>query len=169
MNCTALNENLLEDELFGHEAGPFTGADRLRKGRFEHANGGTLFLDEVGDMPLTLQAKLLRVLENQEVLRIGSNEPIKVNVRAAVGHQPRSGGGRRQGHLSPGPVFPPQGRDRQAAAVARTPRGHAAAGRPFPQGIQPARMASGSPASPSRCARRWRATIGRATSGSCAT
>lgn len=81
MNCTALNENLLEDELFGHEPGSYTGADRLRKGRFEHANGGTLFLDEVGDMPLSLQAKLLRVLENQEVLRIGSNEPIKVNVR----------------------------------------------------------------------------------------
>ncbi|MSR30341.1 MAG: sigma-54-dependent Fis family transcriptional regulator [Gemmataceae bacterium] len=81
MNCTALNENLLDDELFGHDAGAFTGGDKLRKGRFEYANGGTLFLDEVGDMPLPLQAKLLRVLENGEVVRIGSNEPIKVNVR----------------------------------------------------------------------------------------
>jgi two-component system response regulator HydG len=81
LNCTALNENLLDDELFGHESGAFTGADRMRKGRFEYANGGTLFLDEIGDMPLALQAKLLRVLENQEVFRIGSNEPIKVNVR----------------------------------------------------------------------------------------
>src|SRR5205807_4462279 len=81
LNCTALNEHLLDDELFGHEHGAFTGADKLRKGRFEYAHGGTLFLDEVGDMPPTLQAKLLRVLENQEVLRIGSNEPIKVNVR----------------------------------------------------------------------------------------
>jgi two-component system response regulator HydG len=81
MNCTALNENLLDAELFGHEPGSFTGADRLRKGRFEAANGGTLFLDEIGDMPLNLQAKLLRVLESNEIVRIGSNDPIKVNVR----------------------------------------------------------------------------------------
>src|SRR5262245_26283204 len=81
MNCAALNENLLDDEMVGHEPGAFTGADKLRKGRFEFANGGTLFLDEIGDMPGALQAKLLRVLENGEVSRIGSNETIKVDVR----------------------------------------------------------------------------------------
>jgi two-component system, NtrC family, response regulator HydG len=81
LNCTALNENLLEDELFGHEPGAYTGADRLRKGKFEYANGGSLFLDELGDMPLPLQQKLLRVLEDGQVYRVGGNEPIKVNVR----------------------------------------------------------------------------------------
>jgi two-component system, NtrC family, response regulator HydG len=81
LNCAALNDNLLDDEMFGHEAGSFTGGDRQRKGRFEHANGGTLFLDEIGDMPLSLQAKLLRVLENGEVVRIGANDPIKIDVR----------------------------------------------------------------------------------------
>src|SRR6266436_6177965 len=80
MNCTALNENLLDAELFGHEAHSFTGADRMRKGRFEAANGGTLFLDEIGDMPMNLQAKLLRVLENSEIYRVGSNDAIKVDV-----------------------------------------------------------------------------------------
>jgi hypothetical protein len=73
---------LLDDELFGHEPQTHTGAgEKLRKGRFEHATGDTLFLDEIGDMPPMLQAKLLRVLENHEVVRIGGNEPIKVDVR----------------------------------------------------------------------------------------
>jgi two-component system, NtrC family, response regulator HydG len=81
LNCAAPNENLIEDELFGHEPGAYTGGERLRKGIFEYANGGTVFLDEIGDMPVRLQAKLLHVLENREVTRIGSNEPIKVNVR----------------------------------------------------------------------------------------
>ena len=81
LNSTSLNETLLESELFGHEKGAFTGADKVRKGKFEHASGGTLFLDEIGDMPPKLQAKLLRVLEYQEVERVGGDEPIKVNVR----------------------------------------------------------------------------------------
>jgi two-component system response regulator HydG len=81
MNCAALNENLLDDEMFGHEDGAFTGAKGRRIGRFEHANGGTLFLDEIGDMPLALQAKLLRALDSGEVVRIGANDPVKVDVR----------------------------------------------------------------------------------------
>jgi DNA-binding NtrC family response regulator len=81
LNCAGLSENILEDELFGHVKGAFTGAMSDREGRFEYADGGTLFLDEIGDMPAAMQAKLLRVLENGEVVRLGANAPLQVNVR----------------------------------------------------------------------------------------
>jgi two-component system response regulator AtoC len=81
MNCAALHENLLESELFGHERGAFTGADRQRTGRFELANTGTLFLDEIGNMALSTQAKVLRVLQEREFERLGGSRTIKVNVR----------------------------------------------------------------------------------------
>ncbi len=81
VNCAALNENLLESELFGHAKGSYTGADRSRIGRFEAAHEGTIFLDEVGDIPMSTQVKLLRVLEEKEIERVGEHKPIKVNVR----------------------------------------------------------------------------------------
>ncbi len=81
LNCAAIPENLLESELFGHEKGAHSQADKLRKGKIEYADGGTLFLDEVGDMPLELQRKLLRVIEYQSVERLGGNESTTVDVR----------------------------------------------------------------------------------------
>ncbi len=81
INCSALSENLIESELFGHIKGSFTGATEDRKGAFEAARGGTLFLDEIGDLPLSLQPKLLRALENQEIRPVGSDRNIKTDVR----------------------------------------------------------------------------------------
>ena len=84
LNCAAVPAELIESELFGHEKGAFTGAAGRHTGKFEQAEGGTLFLDEIGDMPVAMQAKLLRVLEESEIERVGGDKPVKVNVRVVV-------------------------------------------------------------------------------------
>ncbi len=88
LNTSAIPAELLESELFGHEKGAFTGADSLRRGRFEQADGGSLFLDEIGDMSTSLQTRLLRVLAEGEFYRVGGQTPIRVDVRViAATHQ----------------------------------------------------------------------------------
>ena len=84
INCVAIPESLLESELFGHEKGAFTGAVAQKMGKFELAHGGMIFLDEIGDMPLTTQAKLLRVLQEKEFERVGGTKTIKVDVRFII-------------------------------------------------------------------------------------
>jgi len=81
VNCAAINENLIESELFGHEKGSFTGAHTQKKGQFETADQGTLFLDEIGDLNISMQAKILRALQEREIMRVGGTRPIKVDVR----------------------------------------------------------------------------------------
>ena len=84
VNCAAIPEPLLESEMFGHERGSFTGAVSTHLGRFEQADGGTIFLDEIGDMPLSLQSKLLRVLQEREIIRVGGTKPIRVDIRVVA-------------------------------------------------------------------------------------
>ena len=131
MNCAALPENLIEAELFGHEAGSFTGAAKTRHGRFEEADGGTLFLDELATLSSPAQDRLLRAVEYGEITRIGASKPIRVDVRIVAAtneHLPRAG---RSGPVSRRPARPPVVRGRHLAAAARAERRHSAARRAF--------------------------------------
>ena len=143
LHCAALSQSLLESELFGHVKGAFTGADRDRVGRFEQANGGTLFLDEIGDINLEVQTKLLRVLQEMSFERVGSSQPISVDVRIlAATHQDlealiRAGRFREDLYYRLNVICLHHSRP------ARAPRGHLRAGRLLPERARRAHRQAG--------------------------
>ncbi len=119
INCAAIPETLLESELFGHEKGAFTGAAARKPGRFELAHRGTLFLDEIGDLPLALQAKLLRALEEKRFERVGGTQTLHVDVRVVAATNRDLKAARRRAAVPRGPVLPPVGLPDADAAAAR--------------------------------------------------
>lgn len=132
INCAALPEGLIESELFGHEKGAFTGAVGMRKGRFEAADGGTLFLDEIGELAVSTQVKLLRVLQEQEFERLGGMETRKVDVARRGSHEPESRADGQGRAVPQGPVLPAERVSRLYASTAGTAGGHSSARRELP-------------------------------------
>ena len=166
VNCSALPENLLESELFGHRRGSFTGAISDKKGLFEEADGGTIFLDEVGSMSAMLQSRLLRVLQEREVRRVGENTPIYVNVRVVAASNEPLEKRIKEGTLSRGPLLPAQRHRHPLAQLARAAGRYSAAGGAFPQRQDKRRHQPADPGDPAGDGDPVRATIGRAMCGS---
>ena len=132
VNCAAIPEELIESELFGHIKGSFTGASENKVGKFEKADDGTLFLDEVGDMSLRTQAKVLRVLEEQRLEPVGSNQPVERQRARDRRDQQETGGRDRPRAFPRRPLLPAQRHSLHRAAAARAHRGHSDAGAPLP-------------------------------------
>jgi DNA-binding NtrC family response regulator len=127
INCVAIPETLLESELFGYERGAFTGAGNRRLGKIEQANGGTVFLDEIGDMPLSIQAKILRLLQERSIERLGGRAVDSRGCPDYRRHQPESGKSHGSGAVQGRSLLPPQSGFRAPSAVARAKRGYSAA------------------------------------------
>ena len=164
VNCAAIPDDLIESELFGHEKGSFTGATEKQVGKFEQADSGTIFLDEVGDMSLKTQAKVLRVLQEGEVERLGSARTTKVDVRviAATNKNLEEEVEKRQ--LPRGPLLPPQRHSDSRAAAPRAPRRHPGARAALPGRSRPREQPAARSESPRRRSRRlqrfrWRGNI----------
>ena len=169
VNVGALPENLFEAELFGAEAGAYTGATKLRVGRFEAADGGTLFLDELGTLPLAAQAKLLRVLQTGEFERLGSSTTRKANVRLVSATNLDLPRAIAAGQFREDLFFRLNVIELLRPAAGRPPRGHPAAGRALPGRPRRQGGRAGPAAGARRRSPRWSTTTGRATCASCRT
>ena len=166
VSCAILTETLIESELFGHERGAFTGALRDHPGRFELADGGTIFLDDIDDVPRSVQVKLLRVLQNRTIERVGGTRAD--SDRRADHHriEAEPAADRRGRAVPRGPLLSPERRADLAAAAARAARRHPGAGRPFPPSILRRARRRACPRSRRWSGRRSTATRGRATCAS---
>ena len=169
VNCAAIPEELIESELFGHEKGSFTGATEKQIGKFEQADRGTIFLDEVGDMSAKTQAKVLRVLQEGEVERLGSARTIKVDVRVIAATNKNLEEEIEKGHVPRGSLFPPERDPDSRAAAARAARGHPGARAALRGLVQPREQRAAASASRRRRSSTCRRRAGRATSASCGT